>query len=114
MLFATFCATTPSLSAQIQIEDVIADTACNCLKKINTDSSASKVNAMRNACLNEAQAKNQAAIIESYQSGEQGKKMDESNPDNGRLMVKVYTVLMSKCPEYERVTRKIKSEHQRR
>jgi len=97
------------------IEDVIADTACNCLKQINTDTlSATKINAAYNKCLSDAIVKNQNAIIESYNSGEQGKKIDESNPNNTRLMIKVQNVVARKCPDYQRVNSKIKNASQQR
>ncbi|MFM7024300.1 MAG: hypothetical protein ACKOXB_15110 [Flavobacteriales bacterium] len=104
------------LQAQINIEDVIADTACICLQKIKTDSTATstKLNAAFNACLSEALLKNKDAIIESYNSGEQGKKMDENNKDNGRLMIKTQNVLARKCPDYDRVYGRIRSMHQSR
>ena len=103
-----------NLSAQINIEDVIADTACICLQKIKTDSSSTKINAQFNTCLSEAINKNKLAIIESYNSGEQGKKMDEQNKDNGRLMIKTQNVLAKKCKDYDRVYGKIRSMHQSR
>ena len=115
LTFALLFSVLNEVKAQVLIEEVIADTACLCLKKINTDTlSATKINAAFNNCLNQAIAINQNAIIESYNSGEQGKKMDESNPNNGRLMIKIQAVLAKKCSDYERVYGKIKSAHQQR
>ena len=97
------------------IEDVIADTACNCLKTINTDTlSPTKINAAYNKCLSDAIVKNQTAIIESYNSGEQGKKMDENNPNNTRLMIRVQAVVARKCSDYQRVNSKIRNASQQR
>ncbi len=103
-----------TLSAQINIEDVIADTACICLKKIKTDTNSTKISAEYNACMSEALRKNNQAIMDSYNSGEQGKKMDEQNRDNGRLMIKTQNVLKKKCTDYDRVYGKIRSMHQSR
>ncbi|MCX6181005.1 MAG: hypothetical protein NT150_03635 [Bacteroidetes bacterium] len=108
----SFCA--QNLSAQINIEDVIADTACACLQKIKTDSASTKISAEYNNCMAQAVLKNSQAIIDSYNSGEQGKKIDEQNKDNGRLMIKTQNVLAKKCPDYDRVYGKIRSMHQSR
>ncbi len=118
-LFAFFIAglfvfSAQNLSAQINIEDVIADTACICLQKIKTDTTSTKISAEYNACMSESLKKNNLAIMESYNSGEQGKKIDEQNRDNGRLMIKTQNVLAKKCPDYDRVYGKIRSMHQSR
>ena len=113
-IVAIFIISAQNLSAQINIEDVIADTACFCLKKINTDTTSTKINAQFNACMSEAINKNKFAIIESYNSGEQGRKMDEQIKDNGRLMIKTQNVLAKKCKDYDRVYGKIRSMHQSR
>ncbi len=115
-LIAALCALlfSTSLNAQINIEDVIADTACLCLQKIKTDSITQGINAQFNTCMSEAVNKNKAAIMESYNSGEQGKKMDEQNKDNGRLMIKTQNVLAKKCSDYDRVYGRVRSMHQSR
>ena len=113
-ILAFIAISTQSLSAQINIEDVIADTACICLQKINTETTSTKISAEYNACMSEAVNKNKQAIMDSYNSGEQGKKIDEQNRDNGRLMIKTQNVLAKKCSDYDRVYGKIRSMHQSR
>ncbi|MFZ9848335.1 MAG: hypothetical protein ACO3EE_09335 [Flavobacteriales bacterium] len=115
LTFTLLLSVCTNLNAQVLLEDVIADTACICLKKINTDTlSATKIKVEFNSCLNQAIAKNQAAIMESHKSGEQGKEIDKENPKSDQLQIKVVAVLAKKCNDYERVYGKIKSAHQQR
>lgn len=98
--------------AQMTIEEQVADTACLCLSKLDTNKIKSNANAIKMACLQEAIAKNQEAIQEDFKTEMRKEEDQEKLGLRGSMLIKVQNVLTKDCPIYARFEQKMQTQRE--
>lgn len=99
-------------NAQMTIEEQVADTACDCLSRLDTAQIKVNANVLKMTCLREAVQKNNEAIQKNFATEQRKEEDQEKLGIRGSLLIKVQNVLTKKCPVYAKFEQKMQTQRE--
>ena len=99
-------------SAQMTIEEQVADTACYCLSNLDTAEIKVHANVLKMTCLRTAIEKNNAVIQKNFSTEKRREEDQDKLGIRGSLLIKVQNVLNKNCPIYARFEQKMQTQRE--
>jgi len=82
------------------IEQQVADTACVCLSRIDTNTIKTALTGLKMQCLSKAIVKNQEAINKNFETEKRREEDLDKLGIRGSILIKVQNILTNSCPNY--------------